>query len=360
MDIQQFAAVLICTVLSFLFMEYYLEYIYSNHTLSTRGAFYFLYCVLLAVGIIQCFMPYPVTTLFLGVFVIYGLYEDVRLSFIFAISMSLIFWIFSGWRTEVLLYNIFVGAGICLLQNQKTKDIKGSILFHFSNILHITVVALCCELIVWERIHPKHIVLTFAVYFLSYFLSYCLLFIFQSLLGKINKRQYGKYLSPDFYILKEFREEYPKAYEESVLIRELAFHAAKELQCNDCFAALGGQYYNIGLLLGTEMLDNSMKLREKHHLPSILDRFFEELYGKDRIPTTKESAIILLAGLTISTISAVSEKGRKITSMDKFIEIIINNQLHKGHLNQSGLGAGDLCLMEHSFVQTLKAKISTK
>ncbi len=198
-------------------------------------------------------------------------------------------------------------------------------------------------------------------------------------------------------IMKEFAEKAPGSYNHSILVASLAEAAAKEIGANSLLALIGGYYHDIGKLVKPEyFIENQMegmkpakevkpemmrsillahvregvKIAEKEGLPEEVINIIKEHHGttlmeslyyegapeeefryKGPVPSSKESAIVMLA-------DAVEARVRLLEKVNpaKIMEIIedtIDKRLKEGQLSNSNLTLSDLEKIKKAFLPIL-------
>ncbi len=204
-------------------------------------------------------------------------------------------------------------------------------------------------------------------------------------------------------LLRHLFEVAPGSYQHSIMVANIASHAAERINANDMLVRVGAYYHDIGKSVfpfyftenssGKNILDdknptesvdiikghvtNGEKLAEKIRLPNEIQRFITTHHGTTRIsflfqaaqkvnpdltddsefrypgpkPISKEETILMLSDSIEAAIRSLPDKSTD--SIRSKIESIIDSKIKDGQLNESLLSFQELQQVKESFVFTL-------
>lgn len=231
--------------------------------------------------------------------------------------------------------------------------------------------------------------------------------IWESVFGIITNFKLMELINPDKSLMRRLMMEAPGTYHHSLIVSNLAEAAAYNIGANPVLARVGAYYHDIGKLkspmyfgennTGKSLHDNvnpydsakiiinhvqnGIDLGKKNKLPQvILDiinehhgntsvKFFEhkaiQLYGEDNVeksdfrypyhpPTSKESAVVMLADTVEAAVRSKKDSGMKIEEIEQFVRKLIKDKLDDGQLNSSELTLKDIDIIVLAFMDIFK------
>ena len=114
------------------------------------------------------------------------------------------------------------------------------------------------------------------------------------------------------------REEYPlvtdiknysKAeYVHAIKVATIAKKCAAEIGCNEMTATAAGFYYRLGVLEGEPLFENRVRLASQNCFPPAVIQILSEYNGEERLPSSKESAIVHMVDTCIKRIEFLSSQ----------------------------------------------------
>jgi cyclic-di-AMP phosphodiesterase PgpH len=208
---------------------------------------------------------------------------------------------------------------------------------------------------------------------------------------------------PNSILLRKLFEEAPGTYQHSIMIANLASHAADAIGADPLIARVGSYYHDIGKTIsplsftennsGKNLLDemepmeavtiikshieHGLQLAKKFRLPSFINRFITSHHGDNRIsfmyemarkkepsltddtlfrypgpkPISKEVSIVMLADSVEAAARSLQEKTQE--NLSKLVDDIIESKTTNHQLDESDLTFSDLKLIKKSFLFTL-------
>ena len=148
-------------------------------------------------------------------------------------------------------------------------------------------------------------------------------------------------------LIKQLKEMRPKVYLHSKQVAVLAEGAAEQIGIDKQLVYVGGLYHEIGKLYSKDYVAEGISIGRQHGFPKELVDLIAEHNVKCKIPTSKESAVLMLADSVIFLLEHMEEKGvQKNKSVQDMIESIFRIRYEKGELDQSGLTIKDFKVLK--------------
>ena len=208
---------------------------------------------------------------------------------------------------------------------------------------------------------------------------------------------------PNSPLLRKLFETAPGTYQHSIMIANLASHAADAIGADPLFARVGSYYHDIGKTIsplsftenssGKNLLDEmepieavkvikshveyGLVLAKKYRLPSCINSFISSHHGDNRIsfmyesalkadktivddsefrypgpkPVLKEVSIVMLADSVEAAVRSMEEKTQE--KLEEMVSKILDSKIKSKQLDDSELTFSDLQIIKHSFLFTL-------
>ena len=210
--------------------------------------------------------------------------------------------------------------------------------------------------------------------------------------------------NPNNEVLRRLMIEAPGTYHHSLIVANLAETAAYEIGANTALARAGAYYHDIGKLKNPQMFsenqsgynvhddlapETSAKIITQHpkigvemgleyNLPRViidvirehhgtsLVKFFyfkalkeygaelvteEEYRYQGEIPSSRESAIVMLADTVEAAVRSVLGKGQTLEEAEALIKTLMKDKLDDNQLDRSGLGIHELEIIRKAFIK---------
>ncbi|MFW6068035.1 MAG: HD family phosphohydrolase [Chloroflexota bacterium] len=242
-------------------------------------------------------------------------------------------------------------------------------------------------------------------------------FIIGGLFGMMTTLQLQELSRLDHPLLKDLLRRAPGTYHHSIMVANLAEQAAERVDANSALVRVGAFYHDVGKMNRPpffienqeginphETLDpyssariiishvqDGLELAKKHRLPDRIQDFIAEHHG-DRLvtvfykkaeeqaaeapegerrkidesrfrykgprPRSRETGLVLLADSVEAASAAVRPNNGE--DIEKLINMIIDDHVKDGQLDNSGLTLGDLKVIRESFIETLKGRFHVR
>jgi len=237
-------------------------------------------------------------------------------------------------------------------------------------------------------------------------------FVIGGLFGMMTTLQLQELSRLDHPLLKDLLRRAPGTYHHSIMVANLAEQAAERIEANSALVRVGAFYHDVGKMNRPpfftenqeginphETLDpyssariivshvqDGLELAKKHKLPDRIQDFIAEHHG-DRVviafykkaeeqleegekldesrfrykgprPRSRESGLVLLADSVEAASAAVRPNNAE--AIEKLINMIIDDHIKDGQLDNSALRLGDIRAIRESFIETLKGRFHVR
>jgi len=210
--------------------------------------------------------------------------------------------------------------------------------------------------------------------------------------------------NPNNEVLRRLMIEAPGTYHHSLIVANLAETAAYEIGANTALARAGAYYHDIGKLKHPQMFSENQSgynihddlspetsariitqhpkvgvemgleyglprvivdiIREHHGTSLVKFFYFKALkeYGADKvtesefryqgtIPSSRESAIVMLADTVEAAVRSVLGKGQTLEEAEELVKTLMKDKLDDDQLDNSGLGIHELEIIRKAFIK---------
>lgn len=210
--------------------------------------------------------------------------------------------------------------------------------------------------------------------------------------------------NPNNEVLRRLMIEAPGTYHHSLIVANLAETAAYEIGANTALARAGAYYHDIGKLKNPQMFSENQTgynihddlspetsakiitqhpkngvemgleyglprvildvIREHHGTSLVKFFYFKALkeYGAEKvteaeyryqgtIPSSRESAVVMLADTVEAAVRSVLGKGQTLEEAEALIKTLMKDKLDDGQLDNSGLGIHELEIIRKAFIK---------
>ena len=166
--------------------------------------------------------------------------------------------------------------------------------------------------------------------------------IFFEPLVRLNMRErkisYERILDDEYPMLNDLRRFSKAQYDHAKRVSWLSGVCAKEIDADQLAVMAGGLYYRYGETVGEPVVENGVKAAYMHGFPTEVISIMEEYGGKQKKPSTRESAIVHMVDALVARIE--SYKDERLNSdwnQDMLIYQVTNDFSQQGMYDESGL-----------------------
>jgi hypothetical protein len=390
-------------LLTVLYIKYFHPGIYNNRgnlmligVITTLALF-----ISLGANIISAYLA-PVA----AVSILITILLDARLGIMISIPVALLMGLIAESSATVLFLAIIggmVGALITMVSHQRRDLLVSGLLVGISNALVIICMGLiegigALEVIrqsLWGLLNGG-LVAVFAIGTLP---------AWENLFDIITPLKLLELSNPNQPLLKRLLMEAPGSYHHSVIVGNLAEHAAQQIGANSLLARVGAYYHDIGkikrpyfftenqistdnphekitpslsTLIITSHVKDGVELARQNKIPGIITDIIRQHHGdsvvayfyhkakqgenQDKVvmdnfrydgpkPQTREAAIVLLADSVEAAVRSMQEHSQG--KIEGLIRKIIKEKLDSGQLDESDLTLKDLDIIADAFLDIL-------
>ena len=161
------------------------------------------------------------------------------------------------------------------------------------------------------------------------------------LYGKSEQEDIGIYeriIDEDYPFVVDIKHYSMAEYVRAVKAATVARKCAGEIGANELAAAAAGFYYRLGILEGEPFVENGVRLAEEGCFPAAVISILSEYGGEEKLPSTKESAIVHMVDACIRKIESFRTQ-EEVSSWNP--EMVIYQTLNElsttGIYDESGL-----------------------
>lgn len=164
------------------------------------------------------------------------------------------------------------------------------------------------------------------------------------------KRKLLEISSGEYSLIKGMKSNSVSLYNHSVEVAELSAMAAKAINADEDIAFAGGLYHDIGKMAGTNYVHEGIKIAGRYKLPSEIKNIIIEHNVKNRLPKSKEAAIVMLADTAVSAVEYLRSNKKNVDEVTVF-ENSLMTRLKNGALNDSKMTISDFNTVKDIFMQ---------
>jgi len=154
----------------------------------------------------------------------------------------------------------------------------------------------------------------------------------------------------DYVLIDEMKKNSSALYNHSMEVAKLSALAAKNIGVNENVAFAGGLYHDIGKLAGNNYVHEGVRIANKYKIPKQVKNIIIEHNLKNRLPKTKESAIVMLADTGVSAVEYL-RSNNKAADEPVVFENSMMTRLKNGALNDSNLTINEFNKIKEVFLQ---------
>ena len=144
------------------------------------------------------------------------------------------------------------------------------------------------------------------------------------------------------------REDYPLVtliknyskveYVHAIKVATIAKKCAAEIGCNEMAATAAGFYYRLGVLEGEPIVENGVRLAVDNCFPPTVIQILSEYNGEERLPSSKESAIVHMVDACVKRIEFLNSQNLSSSwNQDMIIYQTLNELSATGIYDESGV-----------------------
>jgi membrane-associated HD superfamily phosphohydrolase len=145
-------------------------------------------------------------------------------------------------------------------------------------------------------------------------------------------------IAPEFPLVKEIQNYSEMDYVHAVNVSRVAYQCAVQVGADANVAAAAGFYYRLGKLEGEPFIDNGVIRAKQNCFPASVVEILSEYNGDQKMPSTKESAIVHMVDAVITKFELIDKDTLSSTwNHDIVIYQTLNEKSASGLYDESGL-----------------------
>lgn len=149
---------------------------------------------------------------------------------------------------------------------------------------------------------------------------------------------YEEIIRKDYPLVKDIKNYSSAEYVHAMKVSMLSLRCASEIGANEMLAAAGGFYYRLGVIEGEPYIENGIQLAEERCFPSDVIRILSEYNGEQRLPSSRESAIVHMADACLKKLEMLHSQNLSTSwNRDMVIYQTLNELSATGIYDESGL-----------------------
>ena len=237
---------------------------------------------------------------------------------------------------ELSAYIILVLIGAQLAKTMHDKKLR------FWGCMVLLSVSVSIPVLFYYLAYQKSSFTVFAYSFV-FGISFVLLFALFSerLYGKSDREDadiYEKIIDEDYPYVVDIRNYSKAEYIRAVKAATVARNCAAEIGANELAAAAAGFYYRLGILEGEPFIENGVRLAQEGCFPAAVISILSEYGGKEKLPSTRESAIVHMVDACMKKIAFLRmQEPSDSWSPEMVIYQTLNELSATGIYDESGL-----------------------
>lgn len=129
------------------------------------------------------------------------------------------------------------------------------------------------------------------------------------LYDKIDHEEWDSYESivrEDYPLVRDIKKYSMAEYVHAIKVATVAGKCAAEIGADELLATAAGFYYRLGILEGEPFIANGVRLACENCFPEALVQILSEYNGEERLPSSKESAIVHMVDACIKRMELLS------------------------------------------------------
>lgn len=171
--------------------------------------------------------------------------------------------------------------------------------------------------------------------------AFCSWFVFPAL-WKSGKEEVQNRLfdivSEDFSEVKALKKFSVREYQHAVLVADIAYRCGKKMKYDAGLCLAAGFYYRLGFWVGEPYIENGVSRGKQLCFPQNVINVLEEYYGKEKLPSTQESALVHMVDVLVTKLETGGpESGKQEADREFLVYHTLNELSGTGIYDNSGM-----------------------
>lgn len=142
----------------------------------------------------------------------------------------------------------------------------------------------------------------------------------------------------DYPLVTDIKNYSKAEYVHAIKVATIAKKCAAEIGCNEITVTAAGFYYRLGILEGEPFIENGIRLASQNCFPPSVIQILSEYNGEERLPSSKESAIVHMVDACIKRIEFLNSQNLSSSwNQDMVIYQTLNELSATGIYDESGV-----------------------
>ncbi|MCR5271681.1 MAG: hypothetical protein K6E13_01660 [Lachnospiraceae bacterium] len=163
---------------------------------------------------------------------------------------------------------------------------------------------------------------------------------------------YGSYIDDKFSLVKDIKHFSQAEYNHARNLSRISASLIEKIGGDVDLTRMAGFYYRLGILQGEPVIENSIKLAYDYCFPQKVINILEEHDGTNRIPQSKESAVIHMTDMCLKKAELL--RAKKLSSnwnQDMVIYQTLNELSATGIYDESGISMNQFLMIRDTLVE---------
>lgn len=145
-------------------------------------------------------------------------------------------------------------------------------------------------------------------------------------------------VSEDFSEVKALKEFSVREYQHAVLVADIAYRCGKQMKYDAGLCLAAGFYYRLGFWVGEPYIENGVSRGKQLCFPQNVINVLEEYYGKEKLPSTQESALVHMVDVLVTKLETGGpESGKQEADREFLVYHTLNELSGTGIYDNSGM-----------------------
>ncbi len=247
----------------------------------------------------------------------------------------------------------FVSGIICSILFQKLDD---DFKIGYPLLLSVMVIILCevanAVLFINETLHWELLIIPAVNVVVSAILILIILKLYGQLIVFKFRERFLIINDTECPLMVELKEKQPDLYIHTVHVAYLSDKLATALDIDCQCVKTMSYYYKIGTLIGEANYENAVKMIEDYEFPPVTYEYLKDVIENQLSPTTKESFVVLVAEMIISSIEyLIGKNPNKEIQYEQVINALLKKKIESAFPQKCGITYADVEIVKHVLLE---------
>ena len=247
----------------------------------------------------------------------------------------------------------FISGIICSILFQKLDE---NYKIGYPLLLSVMVTALCevanAVLFINETLHWELLIIPAVNVIVTAILILIILKVYGQLIVFKFRERFLIINDTECPLMVELKEKQPDIYLHTVHVAYLSDKLATALKIDGQCVKTMSYYHKIGILQGEVNFDNTMAAIEEYEFPSVTYDYLKDVIENSSCPTTKESFVVLIADMIISSMEYLHAKNPdKEIQYEQVITTLLKKKMDSVFPRKCGITFGEAEIVKHILLE---------